>query len=161
MLASPVTKEEVLVAFKQVKRNKSPGPDGFNIEFFHSAWHIMGESFIQAMLSSFNSCIMQRAVNSTSIALIPKVQHPTTMKEFRPISLCTVMYKCITKLMANRLKLVMPSLIDKAQSAFVPGSSISDNITMAQELFRGYTRETGASKCALKIYLHKAFDSLH
>ncbi|XP_074342333.1 uncharacterized protein LOC141679853 [Apium graveolens] len=83
------------------------------------------------------------------------------MADFRPISLCTVMYKCISKILASRLKLIMPTVVDIAQSAFIPGRSISDNILLAQELFRGYERETGTAKCALKIDLHKAFDSLH
>lgn len=55
----------------------------------------------------------------------------------------------------------MPSIIDISQSAFIPGRTISDNILMAQELFRGYHRDTGLSKCALKLDLHKAFDSIH
>ncbi|XP_074336862.1 uncharacterized protein LOC141674037 [Apium graveolens] len=83
-----------------------------------------------------------QGINSTLISIIPKVDSPTKMSDFRPISLCTVMYKCISKILAARLKLVMPSIIDIAQSSFVPGRSISDNILLAQELFRGYDRDT-------------------
>lgn len=82
------------------------------------------------------------------------------MKEFCPISLCTIAYKCISKILANRIKLLLPSIINMAQSAFVKGRSISDNILIAQELFRGYTRDTGVPKCSVKLDLHKAFDSL-
>ncbi|KAL8100644.1 hypothetical protein AgCh_032776 [Apium graveolens] len=71
------------------------------------------------------------------------------------------MYKCISKIIASRLKRVLPGIVNNAQSAFIPGRSISDNILLAQELFRGYDRETGASRCALKIDLHKAFDTLN
>lgn len=103
---------------------------------------------------------MPSVVNSTFISLIPKTVSPTEMQDFCPISLCTVMYKCISKIIASRLKKILPSIVEKAQSAFIPGRSISDNILLAQDLFRGYDRDTGASKCALKIDLHKAFDSL-
>lgn len=82
------------------------------------------------------------------------------MQDFRPILLCTVIYKCIFKLIASRLKKILPFIVDVAQSFFIPGRSISDNILLAQELFRGYDRETSAPKCALKIDLHKAFNSL-
>lgn len=64
-------------------------------------------------------------------------------------------------MLTNRLKKLLPSIIDLTQSAFIPRRSISDNIIMAQELFRGYSRETGTAKCALKMDLHKVFDSLH
>ncbi|XP_074337140.1 uncharacterized protein LOC141674313 [Apium graveolens] len=71
------------------------------------------------------------------------------------------MYKCISKIIASRLKRVLSGIVNDAQSAFIPGRSISDNILLAHELFRGYDRETGASRCALKIDLHKAFDTLN
>ncbi|XP_074363689.1 uncharacterized protein LOC141704347, partial [Apium graveolens] len=110
---------------------------------------------------SYFQSVMPLGTNATFISLIPKVLTPSRMQEFRPISLCTVMYKCISKIIASRLKRVLPGIINDAQSAFIPGRSISDNILLAQELFRGYDRETGASRCALKIDLHKAFDTIN
>lgn len=83
------------------------------------------------------------------------------MREFFPISLCTVAYKCHSKLMENRLKQVLPHFIDHAQSAFVAGRTIYDNIILAQEFFRRYSRDTGVAKCALSFDLHKAFDFIH
>ena len=82
------------------------------------------------------------------------------MQDFRPISLCTTVYKCISKILAARLKSIMPSIIDKCQTAFIPGRQISDNILLAQELFRGYGRSSGIPKCAIKVDLCKAFDSV-
>lgn len=75
-----------------------------------------------------------------------KTRTLTEMKDFRLISLCTISYKCIAKILV-------------AQSDFVLGRNISGNILMAQKLFRGYTRDTCA-KLAFKVDLHKAFDSL-
>ena len=104
---------------------------------------------------------MHRGTNSTIIALIPKNATPCKMQDFRPISLCTVMYKCISKILASRLQHILPSLIDKSQSAFIQGRQISDNILVAQELFRGYNRNSGSPQCAIKVDLFKAFDSIN
>ncbi|KAL8089248.1 hypothetical protein AgCh_038875 [Apium graveolens] len=83
------------------------------------------------------------------------------MQGFDLISLCIVMYKSISKILASRLKLILPSLVDIAQSTFIPARSISDNILLAHELFHGYEKENSTPKCSLKIDLHKAFDSVH
>ncbi|XP_074336371.1 uncharacterized protein LOC141673521 [Apium graveolens] len=148
------------VLVKRMKRNKAPGPDGVNVEFFLATWHITGTSFCNAVKFFFESGAMHSGINSTFISLIPKTVAPTRMNDFRPISLCSVLYKCISKIIAMHLKSIMHYIVDIAQSAFIPGHSISDNVLLAQELFRGYNRVTGLPKCALKIDLHKAFDSL-
>lgn len=159
-LISPVTNELIWTTLKKLKKKKAPGPDGFNVEFYIRCWHIIGEDFCRAVIDFFRHSNMHHGINSTSIALIPKTASPSTMQEFRPISLCTVAYKCISKILASRLQKIMPHVTDKAQSAFIKGRLLSDNVLLAQELFRGYGRETGLPKCALKIDLHKAFDSV-
>ena len=79
------------------------------------------------------------------------------MSDFRPISCCNIMYKCISKILANRLKDVLPSIIDDAQSAFVPGRTISDNILIAQDLLRNYHRSSSPSRCSVRVDFFKAF----
>lgn len=83
--------------------NKTPGTDGYTSEFFVAAWKIVRTLVISAAKEFFSSSKLLRQVNSTAIALIPKVQHPTKVKEFRPISCCNIIYKCIAKILANRL----------------------------------------------------------
>ncbi|XP_074375414.1 uncharacterized protein LOC141717219 [Apium graveolens] len=160
-LSDTVTDALILDTLKKMKKNKAPGPDGVNVEFFLAAWSTTGPDLCAFIKHFFETVFLPSGTNSTLISIIPKVDSPARMSDFRPITLCTVMYKCISKIIAARLKLIMPSIIDIAQSAFIPGRSISDNILLAQELFRSYDRDTGSSKCALKNDLHKSFDSLN
>ena len=81
--------------------------------------------------------IMNPKLNITNICMIPKTERPTRMTELRPISLCNVGYNIISKVVCQRLKIYLPSLISETQSAFVPGRLISDNILIAQEMFHG------------------------
>ena len=159
-LLAPITNDQIFHSLKSMERNKAPGPDGFTVDFFIFCWDIIGHSFCAAIQDFFATSIMHKGFNSTLIALIPKNSNPSTMQEFRPISLCTVVYKCIAKILADRLKLILPNLIDASQSAFIKGRLITDNILLAQELFRGYDRKNGNSRCAIKVDLHKAFDSV-
>lgn len=159
-LIAPVSDSEIFKVLNSMKRNKSPGPDGFNVNFFLSSWDIVGPDFLKAVHFFFSASRLTKGINSTALALIPKCPNPSSMADFRPISCCNTIYKCIAKIISNRLKEVLPHIIDTAQSAFVKGRSISDNILIAQELFQGYTRTTGPSRCALKIDLRKAFDTV-
>lgn len=131
---------------------------GLILNFFLASWDIVGPCFCDAVLSFFQISKMNRGVNSTNIALIIKVHSPTNMQDFRPISICTVGYKCVSKIIASCLKIVLPNVINITQSTFIPGSHIHDNILLVQELFRGYDREFGDSRCALKFDLFEAFD---
>jgi hypothetical protein len=90
-------------------------------------------------------------MNATSISLIPKVANPTRLTDFRPISCCNTVYKCIAKILAGRIKVVLPSLVGPYQTAFISRRRISDNILLSQELMKGYHKSTGPARCAMKL----------
>ena len=93
----------------------------------------MGPQVVHCVLNTLNSRIMPEGLNDTYICLIPKVNCPQKITEFRPISLCNVVYKLVSKVLANRLKLILPEVISEEQSAFVPGRQIMDNVLVAFE----------------------------
>lgn len=105
---------------------------------------------------------MPDRLNETHVVLIPKVKKPKEMKNLRPISLCNISYKLISKVMANRLKVLLPDIIDDNQSAFVPRRLITDNVLLASEVFH-FMKTSPARKrgyMALKLDMSKAYDRI-
>ncbi|KAL0439890.1 UNVERIFIED_CONTAM: hypothetical protein Slati_2472000 [Sesamum latifolium] len=133
-----VTPDEDKQAVFDIAEDKAPGPDGYSSGFFKAAWPVIGKEVIQAILDFFTTGRLLKQVNATLLSLIPKVQNPTLVAEFRPISCCNVLYKVITKIIVQRLSGVLDDLISPSQNAFVPRRSIGNNILLVQELFQGY-----------------------
>ena len=160
-LCAPYTNEEVKQALFQMFPTKSPGPDGFPAHFFQKNWDVCGEEVTKVVLRVLNGEDSPGVVNSTFIVLIPKVSNPTSLSHFRPISLCNVIFKIISKVHANRLKRVLPEIISHEQCAFVRGRLITDNIIAAYEClhFMKRSRSENNSHCALKFDMMKAYVS--
>ena len=139
---------------------KAPGPDSMNALFYQKYWHIVGDDVTAAVLDFLNSGIMLNEINYSHIVLIPNVKSPEKISDFRPISLCNVIYKIISKVMANRLKQILPQLIAPSQSAFVPGRLITNNVLVAYETLQAmHCRRTGKKgSLAIKLDISKAYD---
>lgn len=159
-LAAPFSEQDVFKTMKSMAKHKCSGPDGFPVEFFLEAWHIVGADVTRGILYYFQSLQLPRIINSAALALVPKVFPAHCLSHYRPISCCNVLYKCISKILAARMKLIMPSIISDCQSAFVPNRLIGDNILFAQSLCRNYHLQSGQPRCAIKLDLRKAFDSV-
>lgn len=99
-------------------------------------------------------------MNSTILALIPKKTSAIEMKDYRPISCCNVLYKVISKIMANRMKGILPRLIAVNQSAFVKDRLLIENLLLATELVKDYHKDSVSSRCVVKIDISKAFNSV-
>ncbi|KAG7579308.1 Reverse transcriptase domain [Arabidopsis thaliana x Arabidopsis arenosa] len=160
MLTSEVTMEEIKGVLFSMPKDKSPGPDGFTSEFYKATWDIVGEEFVLAIKSFFEKGFLPKGVNSTILALIPKKLEVKEMKDYRPISCCNVIYKVISKILANRLKKLLPSFIAGNQSAFVQDRLLIENLLLATELVKDYHKDSISGRCAIKIDISKAFDSV-
>ncbi|KAK1648056.1 hypothetical protein QYE76_065861 [Lolium multiflorum] len=160
ILTAPYTREEVKKAMFNIGDLKAPGPDGLHAIFYKRFWHIIGEDLTDEVLLAVNSRVIPEGWNHTTIVLIPKVESPESITQFRPISLCNVVYKVIAKLLANRLKHILTDTITPNRSAFVPGRLITDNILVAYESYHTIkSKKTGKyGICAVKLDMHKAYD---
>ena len=159
-LVKPFEVSEIYVALHQMDSNTSPGPDGLPLLFYKQFWSKVGGEVSEAVLSVLNSGIILDKLNHTFLALIPKIHSPRKVSDFKPISLSNVLYKIIAKVLANRLKPLLPHLISETQGVFLFERIITDNILIAHENLH-YLKQKRTGKLrymALKLDMSKAYD---
>lgn len=139
---------------------KASGPDGFQGIFYQSFWENIVVDVNELVFALVDGNIIPSRLNSTHIVLIPKVPNLESVSQFQPISLCNYSYKILSKVLANRLKPLLPALIIHMQNVFVAGRQIQDNIGIAYELFHFLKlRKTKSKfKLGIKLDMHKAYD---
>ena len=124
--SEPVTIKEIKSIVFQLGPFKAPGPNGFPAFFYQEFWQIVKQDVCNSVQAFFHSGSLLKSLNQTYLTLIPKVTFLEFVSQFRPISLCNVIYKIISKLMVNRLKPFMDTLITPFQNAFISGRSITE-----------------------------------
>ena len=154
------TGDEVFKALNQMAPLTAPGPDGMSPIFYKTFWHIIGPDVTNVVLTTLNTGHVPEDLNTTFIALIPKIKEPKKVSDFRPISLCNVVYKLIAKVLVNRLKLALPYVVSDSQSAFLSGWLIPNNVLVAFETLHYLKRKTQRKLgfMALKLNMSKAYD---
>ncbi|XP_048604867.1 uncharacterized protein LOC125582291 [Brassica napus] len=138
----PFTADDIKNAFFSLPRNKTGGPD----------------EVTEAILEFFKSGCLLKQWNSANLVLIPKKPNASLTTDFRPISCLNTVYKVISKLLASRLKAILPLMVSKAQSAFRPGRLLAENVLLATDLVKGYNTQALSPRGMLKVDLRKAFD---
>ncbi|GKA05978.1 RNA-directed DNA polymerase, eukaryota, reverse transcriptase zinc-binding domain protein [Tanacetum coccineum] len=123
------------------------------------------DDYVQAKLSEEEALAMitmiPGEINATLIALVPKIDNPYKVSNFRPIACCNVLYKCISKILTSRIKDGLGKVVCLNHSAFILGRHIQDNILISHEILKGYNRKNGAKRCAIKIDIQKACDTVN
>ncbi|GJS24288.1 hypothetical protein Tco_0452920 [Tanacetum coccineum] len=155
-----VTNEEIKAAMFDIGDEKALGPDENTYVFFKKGWSIIGLNICNAVLDFFSNRQIFKEINHTFLALIPKVATPLKVNDYRHISCCNVIYKCISKILTKRVIKGIKEVVSDNQSAFIPGKRISDNILITQELMHSYHKKKGPPRCAFKIDIQKAYDTV-
>ena len=160
-LCSIPSEEEIFEALNSLGSTKAPGPDGFTALFYKKYWSIIKAEVLLYIWNFFNNNFLQRGQNHIFVALIPKLSGSHSIHQLRPISLCNIIYKIISKILANRLKKFLPKIISLIQSTFVPKRNIEDNTILAHELLHSFKSKRGKwGFMFLKLDMEKAFDKL-
>ena len=155
-----ITKEEALSALKNMKNNKSPGPDGFTTEFYKFFWIDIGSFLIRSLNHGFQKGELSLTQKQGVINIIPKKDKPREfLKNWRPISLLNVSYKIASSCIANRIKTVFYFLIHENQKGFLKGRFIGENSRMIYDVLQ-YTHDKNIPGLLLLIDFEKAFDSI-
>ncbi|KAE8705254.1 hypothetical protein F3Y22_tig00110429pilonHSYRG00378 [Hibiscus syriacus] len=142
-LSRPELEDEVRNAFFMMKPWKASGEDGFHACVYQEMWCTFRFSLTEIVNSALETGSFPIELNHTLIALILKVGSSNSIKQFRPISLCTVAYKIITKVLVNRLRPLLDKLVSPLQASFIPGRQAVDNILLAQEFFISPSARSG------------------
>jgi hypothetical protein len=156
---SSLSVEEVHAAIWDCDSFKSPGPDGINFGFLKEFWPELKEDIMRFITEFHRNGKLSKGINSTFIALIPKVDNPQKLNDFRPISLVGSLYKILAKVLANRLRQVVGSVVSEVQSAFVKEGQILDGILIANEVVDD-ARKDHKDLVLFKVDFEKAYDSV-
>lgn len=154
------TGEEVWKALFMMHPEKAPDPDGMTALFFQRVWQVIKGDLLELVSGFLRSGSFDKKLNETNFCLIPNMERPTRMANLRPISLCNVRYKIISKVFCQRLTKLLPDMIFETQSPFISGKFVSFNILIAQEMFYGLrtNKSCKTSFMATKTNMSKAYD---
>ena len=157
MLDSDITKDEIAKALKKMPNNKSPGQDGIAVEFYKIYWHLIGDDLLEVFKSGLEDKCLCYTQYLAVIILLYKKGDRADIRNWRPISLLNIDYKILSKVFAERLKLVLDEIISDEQRGCIPGRFIGENIRQIEDLL--YEIENQSDEAIiLMLDQEKAFD---
>ncbi|XP_074369678.1 uncharacterized protein LOC141711143 [Apium graveolens] len=161
-LLGEITGEEVKEAIFSMHPDKASGIDGFNPAFYQAFWSVVEIDVVKFCHDFMQTGLLPEGVNKTLVCLIPKVKIPQTMGDLRPISLCNVLVRILSKVLSIRLKRCLGSIISENQSAFIEGRLLTDNALITFEINHYMKRHTQGKVgvAGFKIDVSKAYDRL-
>jgi hypothetical protein len=152
--------EEIKNAVFSLNKDSAPGPDGYGAFFYQTYWEIIHQDVVNVVLQFFTSGWIMPNFNSNTLILVPKTQNADSIDQFRPIAMANFKFKIISKVLADRLAKIMPTLISKEQRGFIQGRNIKDCICLTSEAINLLHKKSFGGNVAIKIDIYKAFDTL-
>jgi hypothetical protein len=151
---------EIKAAVFALNKDSALGPNGFGAFFYQHYWDIVKADVINAVLEFFTSSWILPGFNSNIIALLPKFPEAASIDQYRPIAMANFKFKIISKILADRLASIMPTIISEEQKGFIHGRDIRDCLCIAYEAANFLHNKSFGGNLALKIDIAKAFDTL-
>lgn len=156
----PTSLNEVWGALKDIPNDSSLGPDGFSLCFFQECWNIVKSNLLEATIEFFREARLPPYYTTSFIITIPKENNPINFSKFWPISLYLVAYKIFSKILVNRLVVVLLRLISEKQGSFIQGRSIHENISLAKKILQSLNKKVMRGNVMIKVEMTKAYDRL-
>nr|GEW57416.1 RNA-directed DNA polymerase, eukaryota, reverse transcriptase zinc-binding domain protein [Tanacetum cinerariifolium] len=150
---------EIKKAVRDCRIDKSPGLDGFTLGFYRRYWKLIKNYVVDTVTCFFHQGLFSKGGNSSFIILIPKTSNANMVKDYRSISLIGSMYKIISKILANRLVVVLGGLVNEIQSAFMADKQILDGSVILNELVQ-WCKKKKKQSLVFKVDFKKAYDSV-
>ena len=151
--------EECENSLKQMKSGKTPGNDGLSVEFYRKFWNHLGKLVVDSINVSYEKGQLSTSQRQAVIVLLDKGKDRSLLKNWRPISLLNVDYKIASKTIAERLKKVLPHIVNQDQVGYITGRNITDNIRTILDVVE-YTENENIPGILINIDFEKAFDSV-
>ncbi|KAH0769685.1 hypothetical protein KY290_013666 [Solanum tuberosum] len=158
ILSTLPTLQEVKEYVFSLDPDSAPRPDGLSGCFYQAAWNIISSDVHKVVISFFSGDILPKKIIHTCLVLIPKIDHPQSFSDLRPISLCNVSSKIVSKILNARLASILPRIISKNQTGFVKGRTILENIILAQEIISDINKPNRGGNMVIKLDMTKAYD---
>ena len=159
-METPVLDDEITRTLFSLPKDKCSWPDGYNVEFMRASWSIVGKDVCGAVKEFFRNGRLLKDLNCTAIVLIPKNPEVSALGDYRPISCCNMVYKLISKIIANRMKPILKKCISKNQASFLKGRSLGENVLLASDLIMDYEKAACPRSSMLKVDIRKAIDTV-
>ncbi|KAL9674665.1 hypothetical protein QQ045_002863 [Rhodiola kirilowii] len=160
MLLEDISDVEVRRAVFSMNPLKAPGLDGFPALFYQKNWNKISRYIIEEVRKFWEDGVLDDRINKTLIVLIPKKPDADRMEDLRPISLCSIVIKIITKILAFRLQSILDQVVSCYQSSFIKGRIITDNFIIAHEIshFLKSCKSRKDFYASIKVDISKAYD---